>query len=229
MLLETLVERSIFHLLRKEVVARGYLPDIYQFDIENPNVNIAKQQSNLYEAALKNVKNTKGFAIEVFNYSSNQAYGDKNVPRIVVQTDAFMPGNLGLDPTRKYEKKEDGSFLVKKSVEMVSDYYFTIYLAANTTSTMRQLHDIMVSVIPRRGYIKRYDDTELRPDSNLLIQYLSTSDISYLSEGIMEKVYKYMIPDVHEVDDRIITDVTIPEIKEIGIHDENDNNPLIIT
>ena len=226
MLLETLVERSVYHLLRKEVVKRGYLPDIFQYDIQSADATIARSENERYKRDIVAIKNNKGFAIEVFNYSTNQAYGDKNVPRIVVQTDAFMPGAIGLDPTRNYVKQPDGTFSLTKSTELVSDFYFSIYLVANSTKIIRELHDIMVTVMPRRGYINRYDDNELRPHSNLLIQYLSTSDISYLAEGIIEKVYKYLTPDVHEVDDRIL-DITVQEIKEIKVNTEEGDNNII--
>lgn len=226
MLLEEAVERTIYHSLREEIVKRGYLPDIYDYDIENTDLTIAKSENIRYNVDLKAIKVDKGFAIEVFNYSNNQSYGDKEVPRIVIHTDSFIPGSLGLDPSRKYEKNIDGSFKVLKSVEMVSDFYFSLNLVANTVSSMRQLHDIMANVLPRRGYIKWYQDNGLRPYSNLLIQYLASADVSFLSEGIMEKVYKYMIPDVHEIDDKTIYD-NIPAIINIQV-DKDDNNLLNI-
>lgn len=226
MLLEEAVERTIYHSLREEIVKRGYLPDIYDYDIENTDLAIAKSENIRYNIDLKAIKVDKGFAIEVFNYSNNQSYGDKEVPRIVIHTDSFIPGSLGLDPSRKYEKNVDGSFKVLKSVEMVSDFYFSLNLVANTVSSMRQLHDIMANVLPRRGYIKWYQDNGLRPYSNLLIQYLASADVSFLSEGIMEKVYKYMIPDVHEIDDKTIYD-NIPAIINIQV-DKDDNNLLNI-
>ena len=226
MLLEEAVERTIYHSLREEIVKRGYLPNIYDYDIENTDLTIAKSENIRYNIDLKAIKVDKGFAIEVFNYSNNQSYGDKEVPRIVIHTDSFIPGSLGLDPGRKYEKNVDGSFKVLKSVEMVSDFYFSLNLVANTVSSMRQLHDIMANVLPRRGYIKWYQDNGLRPYSNLLIQYLASADVSFLSEGIMEKVYKYMIPDVHEIDDKTIYD-NIPAIINIQV-DKDDNNLLNI-
>lgn len=224
MLLEEAVERTIYHALREEIVKRGFLPDIFSYDIENPNLVIAKAENDRYKVDLNTLRITKGYAIEVFNYANNQSYGDKQVPRIVIHTDSFIPGSLGLDPTNKYEKQLDGSFKVKKSVEMVSDLYFSLNLVANTVSSMRQLHDIMANVLPRRGYIKWYQDNGLRPHSNILIQYLASADVSFLSEGIMEKVYKYMIPDVHEIDDKVIYE-NIPPI--INIEVEKDGNNLL--
>ena len=228
MLIETLAERSIYHAFREEVVRRGYLPDIKLFDIENVDNTIAETENRRYEQAIQQIKTNKGFAIEVFNYASNQSYGSKNVPRIVLNTDSFMPGNLGLDPSLKYVPQEDGTFQLSKSVDMLSDFYFTIYLVANSTRTIRELHDILAHVLPRRGYIKWYEDTKLRPHSNLLIQYLSSSDISYLSEGIIEKAYRYMIPDIHEIDDRIIPDVTIAGITEIKVDTGKDTNIITV-
>lgn len=225
MLLEELVERSIFHALREEIVERGYLPDIENYDIENPDLVIAAEESKRYKDDLKGIRDTKGFAIEIFNYANNQSYGEKSSPRMVIKNDSFVAGNIGLDPTGKKVRNPDGTYKIIKEVDMVSDYYFSIYLVASTTRSMRELHDIMVTVMPRRGYLKYYTDNILRPHSNLLIQYLSSADVSFLAEGIMEKVYKYFIPDVHETDGRVIQD-NIPEIKNIDVN--KDNGEIII-
>lgn len=216
MLLEELIERTIYHSLRLETVSRGLLPDIYNYDIENNNLAISKSELEKYRSDITKIKNSKGYAIEVFNYANNQAYGDKYVPRIVIQMDSYLPGDIGHTPNGQYVKNEDGTFDITKSVALVSNYYFSVHLIANTTHSVRELHDIMAHVLPRRGYVKRFGDNELRPYSNLLIQFLTSADVSYLSEGIIEKVYRYVVLDVHEIDD-ITLETNIPPIKHIEI------------
>lgn len=217
MFIEALLERSVFHALRLETVKRGLVPNIDDYDIENPSNAIKRTETVRYEADLKQIVSNKGYAIEIFNYSNNHAYGEKKPPRIVVQTDAFLPGDLGTDPSGEKVKTEDGSYEVKKSVDILADWYFNIHLVSNSTNQVRELHDIMATVLPRRGYMKRYTDTTLRPFSNLFVTYLSNADVSFINEGIIEKVYRYVITDVHEIDDKIISEVNIPPIKQINI------------
>lgn len=217
MLIETLLERTIFHTIRKEIVSRGLLPDIDNYDIENDNLSIVEDETNRYNNDLYQIKQTKGFAIEIFNYASNHYYGDKKPPRIVINTDSYLPGELGTDPSGFYVKTEDGSFTRNKSADILVDYYFNLHLVAESTNQIRELHDIMATCIPRRGYLKPYSVNETRPIGNLFVNYLSNGDVSFLNEGIIEKVYRYLITDVHHIDDKVISEINIPEIKEINV------------
>lgn len=202
------IERSIFHRLREKIVAEGYLPDIYDYITEHDNLNIAEKSQIAYQDAIEAIVADKGFSIEIFNYAPAQQRGTMKPPRIVIDTQAFLPGLLGHDTTLEYKLNEDGTmFDGNKFVSLTSDFYYSVRLVANTTKQIRVLHGLMVSVLPRRGYIKWYTDNELRPTGNLLNRYVSMGDFSWNAEGIIEKVYRYEIPDVHEVDPEIIRSV----------------------
>ena len=221
------LERTIFHRLRRCAADNGYLPNIDDYDIENVDINIARTESKRYEDDIVLIRqSSKRFAVEVFSYSNNQSYGTKKVPRIVLETESFLQGQLGTDSTLQYDKQPDGTFNGKTSVSLLSDFYFNIKLVAHTVEEMRVLHGIMVTSIPRRGYVPWYTEQELLPSHNLLVKFISTFDISFVMEGIMEKVYRYEIPDAHEVDD-IIEQINIPPIKQITL-DINDGNTIII-
>jgi hypothetical protein len=224
--IEQALERTIFHALRKKTVEFGYSPDINDYDIENTDIAIAESEQLRFLTDLKQIKETKGFAIEIFNYSNNQAYGDKKPARIVVETESFQIGQLGADTTPRYELQPDGTYSTVSSVSMLSDFYFNIHLIANSIDEIRVLHEIMVQSLPRRGYLPWYTDNGLRPHSNLLVRYISMADYSFLAEGIIEKVYRYEIPDAHEVDDAILQ-TNIPPITTITL-DLGNNNEMII-
>lgn len=196
--IEQRVERSIFHALRKKLVEWGYLPDITTFDVENPDITIATAAQAAYEAAMVTIHNDKGFVIEVFNFASNQNLGIKKVPRIVVEIESFMIGQLGVDPSKSFITTTEGSYTAVQYDSMLSDFYFNIHLVANDAKQSRLLHQVMVNALPRRGYIKWYDQAALLESQNLLVRYVSNADFSFLSEGIIEKVYRYEIPDLHE-------------------------------
>lgn len=214
--IEQALERTIFHLLRKKTVEFGYLPNIDDYDIENTNLNIAETETERFNNDLIAITNSKGFSIEVFNYANNQYYGTKKPPRIVVETESLLQGQLGTDTTPQYKKNIDGSFIAKQSVSLLSDFYFNVHLIANNVNEIRVLHEIMVQCLPRRGYVPWYNQDGLLPSFNLLVRYLSMADYSWTAEGIIEKVYRYEIPDAHEVDDKIIID-NVSSIKQINV------------
>ena len=217
--IEEALERTVFHLLRKKAVEFGYTPDILLYDVENTNTSIAQAESERFYTDLRTIHDTKGFAIEVFNYANNQYYGSKKPARIVVETESFLQGQLGLDTTPQYERQIDGIYLLKKSESMLSDFYFNIHLIGKSVKEIRVLHEIMVQSLPRRGYVPWYTKSELQPDFNLMVRYISMADYSWNAEGIIEKVYRYEIPDAHEVDDRVILENVVP-IKVINVNIE---------
>ena len=205
--IEEALERSVFHKLRKKVVEFGYLPDITTFDVENSNAAIAKTAEEAYLAAIKAIAASSfGYAIEIFNYSNNQSYGSKDVPRIVIEMESFNQGQLGTDPSGRYVlNTTTGKYERVLDTSLLSDFYFNVHLIANTVKQIRKLHEIMVNALPRRCYIEWYNENGYKPSENLMVRYISMADYTFLQEGIIEKVYRYEIPDVHEIDPMIIS------------------------
>lgn len=202
-LLEAL-ERTVFETVRLVLVSTGYLPDIKNFDVENPNLEIAKLAQKSYEGAITTIKNSgKGFAIEIFNYSTTQQRGRLKPPRIIIDSEGFYPGEIGLGTSPRYNRQADGSFLKIETVEQTSDFFFNIRLISNTTKQYRVLEGVKAMTLPRQGYLKWYNKDFLA-SGNLFFKYVSFSYQNWENEGIIEKVYRYMIPDAHEVDPNII-------------------------
>lgn len=226
--IEQALERSVYEALRLVTVAEGYLPNIRDYDIENPDINIAKQAVKDYNTAAQTIRQNKGFVVEIFNYSSAEARGLKKTPRIVIQTEAFQQGQIGFDNRINYEYNEQlGEYVSKRSPAVTSDFYFNIHLVASDVKQIRVLHGIMVTCLPRLGYIKWYTDAKLRPSHNLLVYYLSYLEADFLAEGIIEKIYRYRIPDAHEIDDEIITQIPPIKIIDVDITGNVDDNLTI--
>lgn len=226
--IEEALERSVFELLRKKTVSMGYLPDIEEFDIENNDMDISSKAQEDYSKELNNISKSKGFAIEIFNYANQQYYGQKKPPRIVIQTESFLQGQLGLDTTQKYKRDEDGKYRALQSESMLSDFYFNVHLVTNTTLQTRVLHQIMHEAIPRRGYIPWHNNDILKENNNLMVRYINMGDVGWPNEGIIEKVFRYEIPDAHTVDNRIlITDIAA--INNITVDINNNNNIIDIS
>lgn len=211
-----LTERSIFHALRKVVVDEGYLPDIENYDIENPNLTIAKAAQDEFIQDIEAIVSNRGFAIEVFGYSSNQSRGTKKTPRIVVEVEAFYPGNLGLDTTNQYKYDEiNDTYITQKGPSIVSDQIINIHLVGYSTQQHRVLHAVMVKALPRRGYMKWYTEPQLKKHENLFIRYIGYNELNFPEIGVTEKIYRYELPDLHE---NLLEELyTVPPIKTINL------------
>lgn len=217
------IERSIYHALRYTTIAAGYIPNIEDYDVSNVDDSIALAENERFLSDLKTIKNNKGFAIELFSNGPSQSRGQMMVPRFVFETESFLPGSLGIDTSKTYDKQPDGSFHGKDNtfLSQTSDFYFQLRVITNTAKQQRVLNGIILKTFPRRGYMKWYGDTELKLASNLFINYVSHSEFNWQEEGIVEKVYRFVIPDVREIDPETMVDsngdpIIIPEIQEIS-------------
>ena len=221
--IEESLERSIYMALRTKAIEFGYALDIsnYQLDANGSLINKAEQEK--YDTDLKALQVAKGFAVELFGYSNNQNIGKKKTPSIVVDVESFLPGQLGLDTTASYKKDLSGKYIKEVGPSKTSDLFFGIKLISGKVKQNRVLHQIMVNAIPRMGYIKWYTENTLLPDKNIMVQYDSMADVSWVDEGIIEKVYRYQILDAHELNNDIIND-NISAIKEIDVEINEINN-----
>lgn len=220
------LERSVFHALRLRTVEEGYLPNIDNYDVTNANLATAKAAQQSYRDAIDTIVTNQGFAIEVFNYTPPNEKGVLKSPRIVLKTEAFLPGELGLDTTGDYIKQQDGTFTKKQNPSLVSDFYFNVHVNAITSKQLRVLNGIIATTLPRRGYMKWYTDAQMKHSENLMVYYISHSDFTWQAEGIIEKVYRYGIPDTHEIDAKVMLENIAPIINiEVPNVNLNINNP----
>ena len=201
---QQLIERSLFERLRLECVDKGYLPDITTF----PETPTGQADYNLALEAIAN--SSSSFAIEIFQNSSAHAKGMKRTPRVVINPQPFMEGALGGDSRRIYTlngTKFDASILPPQT----SEYYFNVHLVSAKADQMRVINAIMSLSIPVRGYIPFYNDET----KNFFVRKLSGFNAPQTDEGIQEVVYRFQVPDVFEVEAKIVaTDISpITEIR----------------
>lgn len=202
---QQLIERSIFEAIRLELVDKGYLPDITRYS-NNTEGRLA------YESAIQSIVSTMGFAIELFNESSNTFKGVKKSPRIVINTGNFLPGDLGGDPQRFYVDNGTTFDALVTPPQMV-DFYLNIHLVSNTVQQERVLNSILALAVPRRAYIPWYTDKT---------QFIFCRNINFFNAnnpdvGLIEKVYAYEIPDCWDSESRLV-EQGVPKITDIALH-----------
>jgi hypothetical protein len=210
-IVQELIERSLFEAIRKEVVDKGYLPDITLY----PNTPIGYQD---YEDDKATIIATKGFAIDIYNEGSNMAKEVKKAPRIVINTGNFLPGALGGDPQREFIDL-GLTYRAQITPPQTVDFYLNVHLVSVNVIQERILNALMALALPRRGYIPHYND----PEETLFCRYLNFYNMDDSSMGIMEKVYAYEVPDCFDREPIIPNEGNYPngivaKITEISVH-----------
>jgi hypothetical protein len=224
MFIEEIISKTIFKTLRQEVVSRGYLPNINNYDIDNTNDTLAKEAIQSYKQAQLAIRNERGFCIEIFPFSNNQSKGYKSVPRIVVDVLEFLPGKIGLDPRSFFEFNSlSNSYIRKKSSPLLSELNFMVYASGNSAEQVILMNDIIMTCLPMRGYIKKYDEETLKPSNNWFIVLEDKGKRDNLEEGITERFYRFLIEDINELPDIVLED-NIPSIIHIELDTEVDGN-----
>jgi hypothetical protein len=202
---QEIIERSLFEVIREELVDKGYIPNITLFpDTEQGYAD--------YNIAISAIVTTKGFAIELFNEGSNLAKGIKKVPRIVINTGNFLPGALGGDPQRFY-LDQGQSYQSLVTPPQTVDFFVNVHLVSGTVEQERILNSLIALAIQRRGYVPFYDGTS----NTFFCRYLNFYHIDDQDTGLMEKVYAYQVSDCWDTEDRVINS-NIAKITQINLH-----------
>lgn len=227
--IQEMIERSLFEVIRLELVDKGYLPDITDLDTY-PDTQVGWDQ---WEADISTIVLNMGFAIELFGVGNSESRGIKKVPRIVLETGNFLPGALGGDPLPFFEDQGD-SYSALVTPPQTTDFYINFHLVSNSIAQHRVLNSILGLSVPRRGYIKYYND----PTKSFFARYLNYYNIDDTDGGIIEHIYAYEIPDAWDQEDIIVLE-NIAKINEITLNPNlqkymdgswgNDSDPLIVT
>lgn len=206
---QELIELTLFHSLRKTVVDNGYCPDIMLY----PNDSAGSSQ---YISDLKAITIAKGFSIEVFNNSNPDHKGSKKLPRIVLISENYMPGEVGGDQSRFYTKLGDGKFQVLQRPPQVVDFSFKVYVDAETARQSRVCLGIVANALPTRGYIPIYQPFSNFTPSNLFILQNTFFSVPAMGDSVIEHVYGYVIKDVWLEEYSTLLGI-VPPLREVNL------------
>jgi hypothetical protein len=205
--IEERVEKSIFEIIRLRLVAEGYLPNIKAYTKDAAG-------SALYRAAMAAIRaSSKKFCIEIFGMASPQARGETQVPRIIVQTQRALPGDLGTPITSKVVSgnKYETFRHPYSSVDMQVD----IKIVWNTANQLRICNAIIAETLSQRGYID-FHDTPNNENKIYLEQLNAGYDIKDIDQGVTETIIAFQIKDLYTTADIKIED-NGPLINEITV------------
>jgi len=221
---EELIERTLFHSVQRELVARGYLPDI-EDTVTYPDTQAGWDAWN---AAIAQIVQDKGFCVEVFGHSSNLNKGVQKTPRIVFIPEEFEPGAIGGDQTYLYERN-GGSFDAMVRPPQSVDYFMSVHVIGETAEQMRFMNSLIGLALPRRGYLPFYDDPEHKP--KMFLENIAFRRYGDTSKGIEEHIRSFKIPDLYDVEEYIAETGIAPitEIRLMPVVNGIEQDELIIT
>src|SRR5690606_1258207 len=156
--LDRLILRSIFHKLRQYTIDLGYFPDISQYGDNPTPAQIAD-----YKAQLLQIKNDKGFYIELFSESSSRHKGEKECPRIVVSLDRSFNGEIGAPPNQIIKNEGLGTYSKGALPGQSANIIVAVYLISHNSEQTYILNGIKDNVIGERNYISFYGLPENDP------------------------------------------------------------------
>lgn len=216
---QEIIERSVYMALLNMTIDLGYTinPEDY--------LPISQENTERFSQAIKNIVKDKGFSISIFGVGNNHSRGIKETPRIVVDSEGFYPGDIGL-PNRIMEKEEGIGYTSSEMPFETLSQYINIRLCAQSSEHMRLLHQIMFWSIPQRGYIKPYNEPGFLFDGNIFLRVVNFYNMPDLENGLMEKVYQFEVQDC--LLEKNNTPEVITPIKDISVLLENANYNLEI-
>ena len=183
---QQVLERSLFEVIYAKTLAEGYTASLDGL----PAGEAGKVE---YNRRLAVVKADKGFAIEIFNYSPADDKGLKQVPRIVLATESFLPGDYGIDPSpQPVWNAETSKYDMQVGDSLSYNATMSCCIVANSSVQLRTLIALVNTAIPLRGFIPYQAD----PTNYFFIELDSNDDLGATKEGIIEKIYRYSVPDI---------------------------------
>lgn len=178
------IERALYSTIRALVESEGYIPVIASY----PNTQIG---SDNYQAAVKTIAaGVKGFAIEVFGFSSSQAKAMLQVPRIVMKQKRMVEGGIGVPAGKSFVENGD-AFDTFAYQGTTTDLHIDISICFNSQAQNRILNAIINKALSMRGYIYLLDGS-----GYFFYKYIGFDDSPNTIEGIDTHTYTYAITDL---------------------------------
>jgi len=202
------IERSIYKVILAVCIDQGYTPNITNATTyPDTPAGWAK-----YKTDLATCKTNKGFAIEVFNNSAPDDKGIKQLPRIIILSESFMPGSVGLGNEFLYEEKPGNVFEKTQIISGFHSFSFKVALLAESAKQIRVLQSLLATALPLFGYITHYTDTT----KYIYIENTTYGNLGRIDGGIIEQIYGYQIDNILLTNPKVISS-SIKPLEELTL------------
>lgn len=211
--IQELIARTIYENIRVVCVTEGYTPNIAD-QLRYPTLHgkFTQVAETNWNTDLNAIKNTKGFAIELYGESSSYNKEEKKTPRISIVSRRIMPGTIGSPNIQGYVKDPDNPNQLRS---LISDWnsvnlHWDIILTSASSAEDRILNAIIGKALGVRRYIKIPFTTDM-----VFIEQFNYYDIPLYQKGIIDKVFSYEVSDIFLYQE--LSEQVVPLLKEIQI------------
>ncbi len=207
---QEIIERSIYTSILKVLIDNGLTLDPAEY------YPISDNNSKRYKQDRATITQTKGFYVDLFGTGNSYSKGSKVCPRIVIESNGFYPGEIGL-PLNTIEKLDDGFVVTEQPFEVI-DQFIDVILVYNVVEHGRLLNRLLNTAIPQRGYIKPYIYSNKPFDGNIFMVLSNFYKNDNVNEGLMERVYQFTIKDTLLEEPKVIDNVVPINYVEVLIN-----------
>jgi len=169
------VDNGIFEIIRKELVLRGYLPDV---DIVGFGAG--------YTNAIQLIKNNGKQPIELYQPGAMESRGENNDNDVIIGRSTPIPARTGTGRNTEYDFNEDTNKYDKSiTADVKYDIPYKITYITKTETYAEIIEDVLRKVIGARMLLNAIDNTGNIVGEFWLIQAsaFDTSDKSYIERG----------------------------------------------
>ena len=193
------LDRTFYEVLRLELVALGYLPDITQYTVESD-----------YAAAKEAIVTSGKEVIELFGVGASIARDEKTNSKITIDRKSGGSGTIGSSGLFYYEPYTDGTqrkFRKMAYPDQTKNIRYEIRTIAKTRAYEVIMQDILYNLFDQKKYLNTIDvNTELFTDKKFLVKYEGDVDVSVVR--YKERMFSYLVPDIY---------VNNPKVNRSGI------------
>jgi len=222
------IDRTIFELIRLEIVRLGFLPDVTSYLTDNAAYQVAKNN-------LRNTLDDKQL-IDIFGVGTTDARDEKTVNKITVRRKEAPKGTLGGFPVVEYDPITVGNtvtgFNKFKMPEHTKNIKYEIRYISRSVKFARIMSQIIEDTIGVRRYINPVkNDGSFDTVKNFFIEMSNEVDVS--DDNVIEYLFTYDVKDVfiqrrRQINTAPIVPLTTVNVKPNAINiEEIESNPNI--
>ena len=200
------VERTVYFTIYQRLLANGYIANklTYANDVDG------------YDAAMVAIAADKGFAVEIYGVSTAGDTDVKKSPRIVIGSQGYLNGDVGLGRTARYEDDPDNPGKKIRVTDQVrtSDYSITVTMVSSSSAQSRLMEALVHEAMGQLKYLPNYyDNTE-----HFHVQRTAPSLEQVTQFGLKEHTYMYIVKDLKE-ETPVTSANDLSDITEIDVED----------
>lgn len=187
------ITRSIEKALYLKLLEQGYTPDRSIFGVNSFDESFDVSFQG-YVDKKTDIKNRKGFCVDLFGHGASMDRGIKLVPRMVITGLGFSPGSVGNDKTPYYKKNGQGKYDQLIGPIFSSNFRFELELSSNKTAQDVFMEAVRAFVLSNFEQVVVYD----QPQDSFLVQYTFPRQMPEFQQGLIQRIYTYEVVDVFE-------------------------------